>query len=135
MTITEEVKSKNLELNLNTLASLIFSSISGISGNFLPIAEIAKNLTLNLKNELTSQSETKEIFKTFPADKDDNFQMLFLKVKKLKKEYNKGVTNFLLSNTKYKFLQVEYKVIHTKNKAAREYCYKYINKEIDHFLK
>ena len=121
----KNVRIDNIDFNLavDKLAKGIYSGIIAYSGNLLELANIAKNLTLDLKGSQSSlDSEHKVVGKT------SNEQVVFLKIKISNKRRGLNLFKCLSFASSRQILVAKYTIVKPKNSKAREICNNKINK-------
>jgi hypothetical protein len=121
----KKVRIDNIDFNLavDKLAKGIYSGIIAYSGNLLELANIAKNLTLDLKGSQSSlDSEHKVVGKT------SNDQVVFLKIQISNKRRGLNLFKCLSFASSRQILVAKYTIVKPKNSKAREICNNKINK-------
>ena len=127
-----EMKHKSFDVNIGDMVDKVIKLIRAYGGDFIAVANLVKNLTLEIKHSVKNTSETKESFSVTDPDRFGNSKYIIIKIKKVEKEVTKKMYfNYKQKDGAYKF---EYLILSPKNKKAREECRKLINSNVDNII-
>ena len=132
--IDHNMKEKSIDVNVGAIADKVYQAVKAYHGDFGALANLAKNLTYQLKTSITNNKETKEIFDCTEPDEFGNKKYIVMKMEKI--EENKTVTHMkVFSKTKVTSkLKLSYLILTPKNFKARYECDKFINQEVSNII-
>jgi len=127
---TNEVNSGDVELEIGKIANNIIDCLNAAGGNVIEIANIIKNFKLNAgmtmcKSEI-NKTEIEQI-----KDSNGNVTYLILKLKNKIIISNSFIVKCFTCNSKRVLLDIKYKIIKPKNKAAKDLCDEIVSRGID----
>ena len=123
-----------LDVDVQKLATLVFDAIKVYGGDFLAIANIAKNLTVSLSNNITQQEETEEVIGETEPDMFGNPKYVVIKLSKVEEETNTSCFNMCKRRNQRFTVCASYLVMSPKNSKARMECNNFISGEMTKFM-
>ena len=103
-------------------------------GDYLAIANIAKNIMLTLTSSISEIDETDEVIGSTDPDEYGNRQFAIVKLSKSQKEVNKSFFGLCKSKTQNYILCATYLVLNPKNSKARRECSSFISGQMTKFI-
>ncbi len=128
--ISQKTVESELNVNIQKLSNLVFTSIKLYAGDLTSIANLAKELTINISSTFTKENDSTEIIRKEKNDSNEDVYFL-IKIKKTLK--NRTVIGNLFKKKKFTFL-VKYLLLIPDNDIANNRCIELMNNNIDNKL-
>lgn len=130
----EHATDSTFDADVQKLANIVFASIELYGGNYLAIADIAKNLVLTLTSTISEIDETDEVIGATEPDVYGNRKFVIIKLKKTQKDEERRFFGLFHKKTHEYSLRAEYLVLDPKNSKARHECSRFISGEMTKFI-
>ena len=127
-----EMKHKSFSINIGDIADKVTKIIRAYGGDFVAVADLVKNLTIEIENTFSKTSLSKESFDVTKPDRFGNSKYIIIKVKKLELEKTKKMY-FSSKKVEYNY-KFEYLILSPLNKKARDECRKLIGKNVENII-
>lgn len=125
---------KSFTADVKKIADIVFDAIKIYGGDFLAIANIAKNITLNLESSIHEVDETDEVIGESTSDKYGNKQYVVVKLSKKLKEVKKKFFGLVNAHNNSYTLSASYLLLTPLNSKARAECSSFISGEMTKFI-
>ena len=127
-----EMKHKSFSINIGDIADKVTKIIRAYGGDFIAVADLVKNLTIEIQNTFSKKSFSKEAFDVTKPDRFGNSKYIIINIKKLEIENTKKIY-FSSKKVEYNY-NFEYSVLSPLNKKARDVCSRLINSNVENIL-
>lgn len=125
---------KTFQADVKKIADIVFDAIKIYGGDFLAIADIAKNITLNLESSIHEVDETDEVIGESVADDYGNKQYVVIKMTKKLKEENRRFFGLVNTHNNSYTLTASYLLMTPLNSKARAECSNFISGQMTKFI-
>lgn len=125
--INQKTTELELTINIKKLADIVFKAIKIYGGNMLEIANLAKDLTVDISSTLTQNNDSKEIIRQEKNKDGKNVYFIFKMEKNIK---NRSTFGNMLKKNKFYFC-VKYWIVIPKNQIAEDKCKEIVNDKIN----
>lgn len=132
--IVQEMKEKAIDIDVGMIANKIYEAVKAYHGDFGALANLAKNLTFQLKTSISREKETKEVFDKTEPDQFGNSKYIVIKMEKLEDIKTVSSLKFFTKEKKVSSLKATYLILTPQNSKARLECDKFINHEVKHII-
>ena len=132
--ITEEIKEKLIDVNVGTVANKMYEAVKAYHGDFGALANLAKNLTFQLKNVISKNKETKEVFDKTEPDQFGNSKFIVVKLERIEEIKKVSSLKVFTKEKKVSSLKATYLILTPQNSKARLECDKFINHEVTNII-
>ena len=122
--------SSEINLNLNNLSNIVFSAINVYAGNLMGLANMAKDLTLNIGMSFTKETDVENVIRKIKTD-DGKDGYLILKLNKSIK--NRNLVSGMIKSKKFIF-ELNYLILIPDNDAAKEECQEIISDNVEDII-
>ena len=128
------MKEKAIDIDVGMIANKIYEAVKAYHGDFGALANLAKNLTFQLKTSISREKETKEVFDKTEPDQFGNSKYIVIKMEKLEDIKTVSSLKFFTKEKKVSSLKATYLILTPQNSKARLECDKFINHEVKHII-
>ena len=94
------MEEKSIDINVGMVANKVFEAVKAYR-EFVALANLAKNLTFQLKNIISHEKETKEVFDKTDPDQFGNSKYIVIKMEKLEEIKTVSSLKFFTKIKKY----------------------------------
>ena len=125
---------RTIDINISIIANKIFQIVRSYGGDYISIANLAKNLCINLSHSISKDESTKEVFDHSAPDEFGNSKYIIIKFKKI--EEKASITKFKVyrTTTSKTVIQATFLLLSPLNSLARIECQKMIHHEANNII-